>query len=891
MAEARPEDDEESMRRDVREQVVRRQSNGNEGRSGRRKPENRLSQGPLWSLRAAIKRTTSRSSFSDTPRDRNRDEDPRVLVARRPDVTILSAEPLPSPSWLAGRPGAFPPGAFPPGAFPPGAFPPGAFPPGAFPPPPPPAAQIWGPTIPPSIQPPPSYDEVIREKTQELAVQTSPSLPSSLSPSHPAYRTTIATQTDTGSSPGAPVKHVKPQRTPGPAAPSQANAEIGSPLTAPSDNGRSEQPPRATPLPNEAERPRSRPRAKPAVTSISNEVKVQTLVKLREDGLATLAARARCDISKQDASQGKYLQELLEAFSSDDWGLPEERGDDSGLSQSDEEDDDNMAAMKARIQAFEQQQKEATPEGNRGASDINEEVVAKKPEPRPRPRLQSQPTKVLPPTVAPKPKSLHKSPSVDSAEPTPEVPNSKPRPITEPLPTRTTYPSPCATPVPAPRLPPPKATSSASETPSTKSASRPPIAPRTSVSYEKVPADKHVAPTRPPRPSTEVSEGSQTQDTVNLPARSSSLKGSSLETNPVPCKAPALHAKLSLPNLKKAESICDPPLPPRPSNVKQLPPRPPSIKSVPARPPPPAVIPSANKPQPQAPSSFVAANHRASKRGPPLPPRPRPGHLLFPTCTKQQVLIILDDLPPEAPPSLVAPLHSTSECLIDLDVLPSEPSLQTRLPPSMQEHPKPLPVSPRYVALFDFEGADANELTFSQGDAIELLEIVDQQWGRGQLYGRVGLFPVSFTRVTEGLPPESPVASMPSKAAEVEEWAVALFDFPGQTAEDLPFHKGAYIQVTEHVDAEWRRGRLDGREGLYPAAFTQTCQAPPITSQKAAGKVTAKALFAFTAEKEDELTVKPGDIITQVECADEQWIEGVVGGKRGIVPKNYIELL
>lgn len=59
---------------------------------------------------------------------------------------------------------------------------------------------------------------------------------------------------------------------------------------------------------------------------------------------------------------------------------------------------------------------------------------------------------------------------------------------------------------------------------------------------------------------------------------------------------------------------------------------------------------------------------------------------------------------------------------------------------------------------------------------------------------------------------------------QVKEWAVALFDFPGQTAEDLSFHKGALIQVTEHIDAEWRRGCLEGRDGLYPAAFTQPCQ-------------------------------------------------------------------
>lgn len=59
---------------------------------------------------------------------------------------------------------------------------------------------------------------------------------------------------------------------------------------------------------------------------------------------------------------------------------------------------------------------------------------------------------------------------------------------------------------------------------------------------------------------------------------------------------------------------------------------------------------------------------------------------------------------------------------------------------------------------------------------------------------------------------------------QAEEWVMALFDFPGQTAEDLSFQKGAIIRVMEHVDAEWRRGRLEGREGIYPAAFTQPYQ-------------------------------------------------------------------
>lgn len=65
---------------------------------------------------------------------------------------------------------------------------------------------------------------------------------------------------------------------------------------------------------------------------------------------------------------------------------------------------------------------------------------------------------------------------------------------------------------------------------------------------------------------------------------------------------------------------------------------------------------------------------------------------------------------------------------------------------------------PRCVALFDYEGEEDDELTFSQGDVIALQELVGQEWGRGQIHGRVGIFPFSFTKVVEPLPQSAPAA-------------------------------------------------------------------------------------------------------------------------------------
>ncbi|TKS93272.1 SH3 domain-containing protein 19 [Collichthys lucidus] len=996
MAEARTEEEEENMRRDAREQVVRRQPNGSGGRPDRRKPEHRHSQGPLSSIRAAIKRTSRSTSLSESSRDRDRERErdrDRDRDRRRPEITILSAEPLASTSWFPGASGGFPP-------------------------PPPPAAQIWGPTIPPSIQPPPSYEEVIREKTQEQVLlpppSSCPSYPSSSSP-RPAPSITTSTQTDPGSAPDLPADSQarRPLRPPRPRLPqpprpphvddatataSQSTltsldsdgvvpsthpeaaahthccnllTELCSPLTSTSsaqtDQWDQSLPTTSSNVPSE--RPRPRPRSRLCVQPISSEVKVQTLVKLREDGLATLAARTGTDAGNQEVSQGKYLQELLEAFSADDWGFPERRSDSSEHSQSESEDEDeeDMATLKARIQAFEQQQ---VADGSCGDGNNRDFAAAKKPEPRPRPRLQGQPAKSAPPTVAPKPKNFSHAPkpstkvfwedggaSADSeALKTTETSTTdvNPQPATEPTTSCTPRPGsekpsitpkpPSATeipaPVPAPRPPPPKLTPSVSDTPppaNPKPPPRPPVAPRASVgalSQDKSTTCGHTTPTLPPRPSVEVGGGAQTeagtnetQDASNQTAPNLAPKPagvSSPDSNPAPPKptaaAPVMTPKPSAsptpglkpptpapaPAMRKGPVIqtkpdttipnpSDPPLPPRPSSVKLLPLRPPPIKSTPGRPPPPSInsTSSANQttttssktsPAPfvspasqsspsqttSSSSSPASANQmqsqRAPKRGPPLPPRPKPGHPLY--SSYAEVLIVLDDPSPSEHLSgegrsqpAVTPLISPSQCLLDLDTQPepapdqdsqSKPALddlslsvsQSILPvqpAELKEQPDSPPASgPRCVALFDYEGEEDDELTFSQGDVIALLELIGQEWGRGQIHGRIGIFPLNFTEVVEPPPQTAPP--------------------PGETAKPTSTDSTA----TEST-------------------------APPIPEQQSAAKGVAK--FDFTAESEDELTLKVGDIITQVESVDEQWIVGVVAGKRGVVPKNYISLL
>ena len=53
------------------------------------------------------------------------------------------------------------------------------------------------------------------------------------------------------------------------------------------------------------------------------------------------------------------------------------------------------------------------------------------------------------------------------------------------------------------------------------------------------------------------------------------------------------------------------------------------------------------------------------------------------------------------------------------------------------------------LALFPYEAANDDELTLKEGDIIVLLsrEVADKGWWRGELRGRVGVFPDNFVEV------------------------------------------------------------------------------------------------------------------------------------------------
>uniref|UniRef100_A0A8C6V7E1 SH3 domain containing 19 n=1 Tax=Neogobius melanostomus TaxID=47308 RepID=A0A8C6V7E1_9GOBI len=164
------------------------------------------------------------------------------------------------------------------------------------------------------------------------------------------------------------------------------------------------------------------------------------------------------------------------------------------------------------------------------------------------------------------------------------------------------------------------------------------------------------------------------------------------------------------------------------------------------------------------------------------------------------------------------------------------------------------------VAKFDFESEQSDELSFSEGDVIQLKAYVGQDWARGQLGAFSGIFPLNFVEIIQDLPPapsqkqqQTPLRKivvfvwiimlltwrfyyfvspffisittlinsfllLPQSGAE---WVVALYDFSGNSEQDLSFEKGDRILITKHIDQEWSSGRgtCTGSSGFFPINY------------------------------------------------------------------------
>ncbi|XP_012517230.1 PREDICTED: dynamin-binding protein [Propithecus coquereli] len=194
-------------------------------------------------------------------------------------------------------------------------------------------------------------------------------------------------------------------------------------------------------------------------------------------------------------------------------------------------------------------------------------------------------------------------------------------------------------------------------------------------------------------------------------------------------------------------------------------------------------------------------------------------------------------------------------------------------------------------AIFDFCPSVSEELPLFVGDIIEVLAVVDEFWLLGKKEDVTGQFPSSFVEIV----------TIPS-LKEGERLFVCICEFTSQELNSLPLHRGDLVILDGTPTAGWLQGRSCwGARGFFPSSCVRelclSSQSQQWHSQSALLEIPeysmgqARALMGLSAQLDEELDFREGDVITIIGVPEPGWFEGELEGRRGIFPEGFVELL
>ncbi|KAK0415821.1 hypothetical protein QR680_012139 [Steinernema hermaphroditum] len=221
-------------------------------------------------------------------------------------------------------------------------------------------------------------------------------------------------------------------------------------------------------------------------------------------------------------------------------------------------------------------------------------------------------------------------------------------------------------------------------------------------------------------------------------------------------------------------------------------------------------------------------------------------------------------------------------------------------------------LEPHAIVKYPYKAAHKDELTCQPDDVVLLQREVDEQWvyAANTRSGQRGIVPVSFLNVKVPLVPENKSAgpgfslgplttsfdglSMSAPKKFSVRMAKALYDYDSPIQGDLQFFAGDLITVFEQIDAEWCKGEVRGRTGIFPVNFVEISNAttplasPCLSSPGAIGLGTVTAAYDYSSGVSEDLTFQAGDVIEIVERINDEWIRGRIGAREGMVPLTFV---
>eukprot|EP01125_Pyxidicula_operculata_P002287 TRINITY_DN12187_c0_g1_i1.p1 TRINITY_DN12187_c0_g1~~TRINITY_DN12187_c0_g1_i1.p1 ORF type:complete len:604 (-),score=209.72 TRINITY_DN12187_c0_g1_i1:79-1890(-) len=198
------------------------------------------------------------------------------------------------------------------------------------------------------------------------------------------------------------------------------------------------------------------------------------------------------------------------------------------------------------------------------------------------------------------------------------------------------------------------------------------------------------------------------------------------------------------------------------------------------------------------------------------------------------------------------------------------------------------------VVIFHFAATNPNQLTLELGQEVTVLEDLGKGWAKGEINGKVGIFPGGYVKKADEAGQSTPATQ--GQVTETE--AVAIHGYTGaKEKQQLSFEAGATLIIMGKLNGGWWKGKLasTGEVGIFPGSYVKekTPGDPSTpTTQPAQGPVfKASVIHSFPASAPQHLTLEVGQTVNVLRELPNGWWYGEVDGKAGIFPMAYTKKL
>lgn len=118
-------------------------------------------------------------------------------------------------------------------------------------------------------------------------------------------------------------------------------------------------------------------------------------------------------------------------------------------------------------------------------------------------------------------------------------------------------------------------------------------------------------------------------------------------------------------------------------------------------------------------------------------------------------------------------------------------------------------------------------------------------------------------------------------------------DYIAKEPNELTITKGDIIKDVVKKQDGWWEGTLKNKKGLFPDNFVKVLDKDSsvvLRNRKDASRIRqCRVVFSYKQDHEDELNLNVGDIIDILGEEEEGWWRGILNGKQGVFPSNFVE--